>query len=109
MDTITRQQYNRMICDLLIGAVERFPEWRFGQILRNLELIKEVRDDEDMCILGWEDDSNTESSVMLERVGKYREVLKSLGAEIDNNSLRAARRLKVDKAARKAAREARKP
>lgn len=108
MEPITRLQYNRMICDLLIAAVERFPDWRFGQILRNLELIKEVRDDEDGLILGWQDDFNTESSAMLERAGKYRDVLKSMGAEIDNNSLRAARRLKVDKAARKREREEKK-
>ena len=96
----TTLDYNRLICDLLIAAVERGPEWRFGQIMRNLELIKEIRDSQGMPI-GWVDDFSTPSAAMLARAGKYEPLMKELGAFTEGNAKMAARRLKVDRAARR--------
>lgn len=98
---ITRQQYNMMICDLLIAAVQRYPDWRFGQILRNLELAIEIRDVDTGMPIAWTNDFNVESSEIFGRVHKYKEIMKSLGAEIDNNALMATRRLKLHKKKRK--------
>lgn len=42
---MTRQEANRKILAHLTDAVERYPAWRFQQILWNLELIDTDEDD----------------------------------------------------------------
>lgn len=93
---MNRQEYNKLVLDMLIAAVERFPEQRFGQILRNLEIIKENRDEKGN-VVSWVNDFNTESKDIAERVGHYRQIMRDLGAYVDNNALMAVRRLKLDK------------
>lgn len=40
MDKIKfRQTYNRFIIDKLADAVEAYPDWRFQQILQNLNIV----------------------------------------------------------------------
>jgi hypothetical protein len=97
MEKIPKNQlYNRLICDLVIAAVEKYPEWRFGQILRNIELIIEMRD-EFGRVLGWQDEFNTPTEDILGRIKKYKTILEGLGAYVDNNAIMAIKRLKIEK------------
>lgn len=92
---LTRQDYNRMLADILIASIERYPDWRFGQHLRNLELIKESRDINGMPT-GWIDEFNLEPKDLLVRAGGYKAILEKLGAFVKDNAKMAAKRLGVD-------------
>ena len=63
-----RLEYNRKILSKLQEVVENNPDLRFGQILRNIEVVKEdliIKDD-----IYWKDDFNTESKIIWERMVK---------------------------------------
>ena len=72
---MTRQQANLKIMALLYKAVVDFPDWRFGQLLRNLDIVGEVRDDQGTPT-GWRNSFNDESEYTLKQLengemGKY--------------------------------------
>lgn len=72
---LTRQDYNRMINNLVLSACYRYPDWGISKILRNLEVVKE-----DLTTgiqeRFWIDDRKTESFTILRRVSNYKELLK---------------------------------
>lgn len=86
-----RQQYNRMIIDILVAAVERFPEQRFGQILRNLQIVEEQQQSGGP----WKNEFNTESADLILRMGKYKEILEGMGCVVDDNNRMYAKRLEA--------------
>lgn len=91
-----RLEANRIILDTLIAAVEKYPDHRFGQILRNLEIVQEIRNADGMPV-AWKNTFDEESVETLKRVTKYTEILENLGVYIKNNTRMALRRLGLDK------------
>lgn len=66
---MTRQQANEEIMGRLLQAIMENPDQRFGQILRNLGIVTEIRDETHMPIC-WQNDFNKESEAILESI-KY--------------------------------------
>lgn len=95
MNDLTTQDYNRMIADILIASIEKYPDWNFAQHLRNLEIIKELRNEKDE-VVAWRNEAGLHSAEVLLRVGNYKTVLERLGAYVKDNAKLAAKRLKVD-------------
>jgi hypothetical protein len=67
---LTCYNYNKMINQLLLAAVVKYPDWNFGKILRELELVK---DDPESKL--WLDESKTSSEQLYKRIVKYKELL----------------------------------
>jgi hypothetical protein len=66
---MTRQEANREILKQLSKAVKANTDQRFGQLLRNLGLVTEVRNGEGTPT-HWINEFNTESVAILERMTK---------------------------------------
>jgi hypothetical protein len=41
---MTRLEYNREIINKLSELIEKYPDWRFGQLLINVEIVKGTTD-----------------------------------------------------------------
>ena len=67
-----RLKYNRKILEELKEYVEFYPDLRFGQILRNFDVVEEVNisDNKYHEELYWTDDFNTESRTIWKRMNE---------------------------------------
>ena len=65
-----RQEANRLIVKILQQLVEKHPDWRFGQILRNSEAIREFRDPIHDTPIYWLNDFYTEPEQTLEAMAE---------------------------------------
>lgn len=67
-----RLLYNQAIVDKLQELIKKYPDWRFGQILRNCDIIKEIcieeKDDVAYQTVVWKDEFNTESKIIWKRM-----------------------------------------
>ena len=67
-----RQEFNREILEILIEAVEKNPQLRFGQIMSMLRTVTHSRpmsqQTADQCDAHWRDEFYLESEVLLERM-----------------------------------------
>lgn len=61
-----RKLYNKAIINKLQEIVEKYPDWRFGQILRNCDVVKETLIQPDSLV--WKDEFNVESKTIWERM-----------------------------------------
>jgi len=59
---MTRKEANVRIVEILTNAIEMYPDQRFGQIMRNLDVIEEINESV------WKDEFYLESEELLERV-----------------------------------------
>jgi len=59
-----RREANRLILEKLQKAIESFPDQRFGQMLINFDLVREIRGKEGQ-LLGFHNVFNVESEEML--------------------------------------------
>ena len=65
----TRLASNKEILKRLAKAVKENPDQRFGQLLRNLDVIVEIRNQQGIPSY-WQNDFNTESVAILGRMMK---------------------------------------
>ena len=78
-DPPERIDYNKMINNLLLLSASKYPDLQFGQLLRNLEIVKEDLST-DRTNRMWVNDFNTESEYILKRVKNYEELLRKKDA-----------------------------
>lgn len=77
---ISRLDNNRAIVEILAALVEEYPSMRFGQILRNANVVQETLSD-NLIVNGWENEFNTESVTTQERMMRSDLVKRILGTK----------------------------
>jgi len=66
---MTRLEANRKILEILKVMVETYPDQRFGQMMRNVDVVREVKiDTKEFTGLVWIDEFNLESEELLNRI-----------------------------------------
>ena len=65
---MSRLEANRAILGVITELVERYPDQRFGQLMRNYGVIKEIRND--WIPVAWSNEFNLESDELLKRIVK---------------------------------------
>jgi hypothetical protein len=73
---MTRLEANKEIIKLLSKAVKANPDWRFGQLLRNLGTIRTSQDGWTGGLTAWANEFNTESKDTLANMIKEEEKYK---------------------------------
>jgi hypothetical protein len=66
---MTRQEANRLIIKLLAEQIEKYPDVRFGQMMRNAGVVYQHTDRDDQII--WLDEFNLEPQELLKRIQRY--------------------------------------
>lgn len=66
----SRQKANRELVKILHSMVEAYPDQRFSQLLRNLDVVAEVRDAQTGMPLSWANEFHLEPEQLLARVKK---------------------------------------
>lgn len=67
---MTRLEYNREIINKLSELIEKYPDWRFGQLLINVEIVKGTTDNNEQFFVL--DPFYDESKDILDRLLKSR-------------------------------------
>lgn len=65
---MTRLEANRQILSILKTLVETYPDWRFGQLMRNADVVDQVPNAGDGSFYVWADEFNLESEALLKRI-----------------------------------------
>ena len=79
-DKLNRQEYNRLIQTLLVGAIIAYPEWSFGKILRNLELVQDLTVAKDPRKF-WVNYFSVESAALFLLASKHEAVIRRVKRE----------------------------
>lgn len=66
---MTRQQANYKILEILKQQIEQQPDIRFSQLLKNMDIVLEIKDDFGN-LLGWAGEFYVESEWLLQRINR---------------------------------------
>ena len=69
------QLVNLQILDILTYAIYQFPDMNFSDILRNLEIVSDLIDPNTKNVIGWKNEANLKSQILMERIGNYKKIL----------------------------------